>query len=110
MARSRIREFPTKGRTSYWAERKFEFVGFKPGETKVLKVIFGYQKGFKPGPPVKTSKITEIYIFLWGKDQARSFRIEELKAAGAAGEQPSVAAADRSGLTPRATKPRPTGH
>jgi hypothetical protein len=73
---------------SYWAERKFEFVGLKPGETKILKVIFGYQKGFQPGPAVKTSRITEIYIFLWGKDQARSFRIAELKAAGAAGEKP----------------------
>jgi len=75
---------------SYWAERKFEFVGIKPGETKVLKVIFGYQKGFKPGPAIKTASISEIYIFLWGKDQARSFRVEELKAAGVAGEKPDV--------------------
>jgi len=72
----------------FWQEKDFEFLGFNPGETKVLKVIFGYQKGFKPGPALKTSRIAEIYIFLWDKAQARAFRIEELKAAGMAGEKP----------------------
>jgi hypothetical protein len=75
----------------FWEEKNMEFVGLNPGETKVLKVVFGYQKGFKPGPPLKSSSVTEIYIYVWDKAQARSFRIEELKAAGVAGEEPEEA-------------------
>ena len=76
---------------TFTAERNMEFVGLSPGETKVLKVIFDYQKGFKPGPPLKSSSVTEIYIYVWDKAQARAFRIEELKAAGVAGEKPEEA-------------------
>jgi hypothetical protein len=75
----------------YTAERNMEAIGLKPGETKTLKVIFGYQKGFKPGPPLKASSVTEIYFYVWDKAQARAFRVEELKAGGAAGERPSGA-------------------
>lgn len=71
-----------------WVEKNYEVMSFNPGETKVLKVIFGYQKGFKPGAVIKPSSIAEIYIFLWGKDQARSFRVEELRAAGLPDEKP----------------------
>ena len=74
----------------YWTENKVEFVSVKPGETKLLKVIFGYQKGFKPGPPVKTDKIKEVFIFLYDSPLPHSFRIEELKAAGVAGEKPDA--------------------
>jgi len=90
---------------SFWAEKNFEAVGFNPGETKTLKVIFGYQKGFKPAPPLKTSSITEIYIFLWGKDQARSFRVEELTAAGVAGETPVPAQSSPPGKPSATTRP-----
>ena len=73
----------------FWRERKTEFVTFKPGQTRVLKVIFGYQYGFKPGPPLKASRVDEIYFFMWGGNPIdRPFRIEELKAAGVAGEKP----------------------
>jgi hypothetical protein len=74
----------------FWTERNMEAVSLQPGETKTLRVIFGYQKGFKPGRPLKASSVTEIYIYLWDKAQARSFRVEELKAAGAAGERPLI--------------------
>ena len=92
---------------NFWTEKKFEFAGFKPGETKVLKVIFGYQKGFKPGPEVKTASIKEIYIFVWDKAQARAFRIEELKAAGMPGEKPEVEPASTASqpATAPSTKP-----
>ena len=89
----------------FWTEKKFEFAGFDPGQTKVLKVIFGYQKGFKPGPAVKTDKIKEIYIFVWDKHQARSFRIEELKAAGIAGETPVPDQSSPSGKPSATTRP-----
>ena len=72
----------------YWSESKLEFATIKPGETKTLRVIFGYQKGFKPGPAVKTDKIQEIFFFLYSSPLPHSFRVEELKAAGVAGEQP----------------------
>ena len=73
---------------AYWSESKLEFVSIKPGETKTLKVIFGYQKGFQPGVSVKVDKIQEIFFFLYSSPLPHSFRIEELKAAGAAGERP----------------------
>ena len=75
----------------YWTEKKLEFVGIKPGETKILKVIFGYEKGFKPGTPLKTAKIAEIFIYLYHSSQPHSFRIEELQAGGVAGEEPVAA-------------------
>lgn len=86
----------------FWEERNFEFLGFNPGETKLLKVVFGYQKGFKPSPALKTSRIAEIYIFLWDKAQARAFRIEELKAAGEAGEKPPVVDQNSPAIKPAA--------
>jgi hypothetical protein len=79
----------------YWTEKKLEFLSIKPGETKTLKVIFGYEKGFKPGAPVKTSKIAEIFIYLYHSTQPHSFRIDELKAAGPAGEKPPAAPAKK---------------
>jgi len=75
----------------YWTEKKLEFVNIKPGETKTLKVIFGYEKGFKTGAPVHTAKVAEIFIYLYHSVQPHAFRIEELMAAGAAGETPVMA-------------------
>lgn len=72
----------------YWTEKKLEFVNIKPGETKTLKVIFGYEKGFKAGTPVHTAKVAEVSIYLYHSVQPHAFRIEELRAAGAAGETP----------------------
>lgn len=74
----------------FWTEKKLENLNIKPGETKIIKVIFGYQKGFKPGAPVKTAKITEVFIYLYHSSQPHSFRIEEIKAAGNAGETPAA--------------------
>jgi len=84
----------------FWTERNMEWVGLKPGETNTVKVVFGYQKGFKPGPALKASSVSEIYIYLWGKDQARSFRVEEIKAAGRAGEKPPGAGPNATAVKP----------
>jgi hypothetical protein len=89
----------------FWAERNMEAVSLQPGETKTLRVIFGYQKGFKSGPPLKASSVTEIYLYLWDKAQARSFRIEELKAAGPAGEKPVIDPKSPATQPSSATKP-----
>ena len=79
--------------SSYLWEKGVEFVTIEPGETKTLRNIFGYQKGYKPDKACKTDKITEIYFSLYNglhKTTFRSFRIEELNAAGSAGEKPVV--------------------
>lgn len=68
-----------------------ESTTIKPGETKILKVIFGYGYGFKPGYELKPGAIADILFFSAGKkDVARSFRIEDLQASGSAGEKPPV--------------------
>jgi len=70
---------------------KVECVPLQPGESTTLKLIFGYEMKYKPGLPVKTDKIAAVYFALWvgcHKNTFRSFRIEELKAAGPAGEKP----------------------
>ena len=79
---------PTGG--GFWTEKNQEALNIQPGETKVLKVVFGHLKGFKPGPAVNTSSIAEIFIFLYHSSMPHSFRIEDLKAAGTAGEKPVV--------------------
>ncbi len=66
-----------------------EVIGVKPGESKILKVIFGYNFGFHPGnQAVNSSKITQIILFLAKSDQVQSFRVEDLQGAGPAGEKP----------------------
>lgn len=67
-----------------------ESVNVKPGETKVLKVVFGYQYGYESGAPIKPSNITQLYLFLWDTADPHSFRIEELKAGGSPGEKPEI--------------------
>jgi len=73
-----------------WQVRNTESVTVKPGESKILKVIFGYQYGFKEGPAVKPSSVSEVLFFLSKSNQVRTFRIEDLQAIGAAGEKPPV--------------------
>jgi len=66
-----------------------EIIGVKPGESKVIKVIFGYTFGFHPATQaVNSSKITQLILCLVKSDQVQSFRVEELQAAGPAGEKP----------------------
>jgi len=66
-----------------------EGVSLKPGETKVLKVIFGYSYGYKPSFQLNPGSIVQILVFAVGKkDAARSFRIEDLQATGSTGEKP----------------------
>ena len=68
-----------------------EGVNLKPGETKVVKVIFGYSFGYKPGFALKPGSVIQLLIFANGKKATpRSFRIEDVQASGAAGEKPPV--------------------
>lgn len=63
----------------------------KPGETRLLKVAFGYQWGFKPGYPLDPSKVSAVRVFLAGKgDDPRRLVLGELRAAGRRGEKPAA--------------------
>ncbi len=72
----------------YTAGSNQEFLEIQPGETKVVKVIFGYSHGYKPTRPINSASISEIFIFLYHSIKPHSFRIEQLQAAGTAGEKP----------------------
>lgn len=68
-----------------------EGISLKPGESKIIKVIFGYAYGFKPGFPLNPGSVKDLLFFSNGKkDAPRSFRIEDLQASGSAGEKPAV--------------------
>ena len=68
-----------------------EGVNLKPGESKILKVVFGYSYGSKPGFQLNPGSIKDILFFCAGKkDTARSFRIEDLQASGSTGEKPPL--------------------
>ena len=78
-----------------------ESVYLKPGETKFLKVIFGYHYGFQLGYKLKTDAVTRVLIFTGQSKKERSFRIEDLLAGGAKGDKPPV--------DPNAATERPQG-
>lgn len=68
-----------------------EQVYLKPGETKIGKVIFGYQYGFQKGYKLDSSKVSAVKVFLNGKSaEPRAIVLGDLSAAGAAGEKPPV--------------------
>ena len=68
-----------------------ENVYLKPGETKVGKVIFGYQYGFQKGYKLDSSKVSAVKVFLNGKSaERRVLVVGDVSAAGAAGEKPPV--------------------
>ncbi len=61
----------------------------KPGESKVLKVFFGYQYGYQAGYQLDPGAVSQVLLFLNGKSaEERSFRMEDLMVAGASGEKP----------------------
>jgi beta-glucanase (GH16 family) len=65
-----------------------EIFGIKPGETKVVKVFFGYVYGFHPGPALEQDSVNQIILFVGKTTVDQSFRVENLQAAGAVGEKP----------------------
>jgi beta-glucanase (GH16 family) len=67
-----------------------ESVSLKPGETKIAKVIFGYQYGYKPGYKLKPEAVTRLLFFLGKSAEDRTFRVEDVQAGGPAGEKPAV--------------------
>jgi hypothetical protein len=63
----------------------------KPGETKTIKVIFGYAYGGKPSYKLKPEAVNNVKMFLTSKsDAVRSFKILSIEAGGVSGEAPPV--------------------
>ena len=67
-----------------------ESVWLDPGESKELKVIFGYQYGFKPGYKLKPEAVVRLLFFISKTNEEKSFRLEDIQATGSAGEKPPV--------------------
>ncbi|CAN5340287.1 hypothetical protein BH09VER1_BH09VER1_27380 [soil metagenome] len=66
-----------------------EMLGLAPGESKIVKVIFGYAYGYKPAFKLNPGSVMQILFVANGKkDAPRSFRMEDLQASGSSGEQP----------------------
>jgi beta-glucanase (GH16 family) len=70
-----------------------ECVWFKPGQSGVVRVRFGYSWG-KPGFKLDPAKVNQLLVFANKSDREQSFRIEGIIAAGVAGEKPPVNPAD----------------
>ncbi len=68
-----------------------ETMSLKPGESKVIKVIFGHSYGFRPAFKLNPGAVTQVLFIANNKsDKERSFRIEDLQASGSSGEKPPV--------------------
>lgn len=85
---------PGDWKTSPW---NAENIYLKPGETKIGKVIFGYQYGFKKGYKLDPSRVCAVKVFLNGKSaEKRELVLEDFVATGIAGEKPAVNPAHRA--------------
>ena len=74
-----------------------EAVFLKPGESKTVAVYFGYSYGHKPADyTVDSAAVSALLIFAGKSEKDRSFVVEELQAAGAAGDEPPVDPARRA--------------
>jgi len=71
-----------------------EFIYLKPGESRDLKVIFGYSFGQKPAHKLQADKVVRILLFTGKAAVKETFRVENLVANGPAGEKPEVKTED----------------
>jgi hypothetical protein len=62
----------------------------QPGESKILKVVFGYQYGLNPGYKLNAAAITRVLLFAEQPKQDCTLRLGQIVAAGPAGEKPPV--------------------
>ena len=60
---------------------------FEPGQTKTIRVYFGYSYGFKPGFILNPGAITQLLFFTGKASEDISFRIESVEGAGWVGEK-----------------------
>ncbi len=81
------------GAEGYWTEQNSEFVNVLPGETKTVKLIFGYSRGFRPIGTLDPAHVTQLFFYLYHTPYPHSFRIENIVAGGEKGEKPAPAPA-----------------
>jgi len=75
-------------KTSPWDTENFSF---NPGETKAVKLIFGYSYGYKPSYPLKSNAVIQFLIFSNKvAGEPLTFHIDSIEASGSAGEKPAV--------------------
>jgi beta-glucanase (GH16 family) len=68
-----------------------EGFSFKPGETKSVKLIFGYSYGYKPGYALKSNAVIQLLLFTNKvSTDPITFHIESIEGSGSAGEKPPV--------------------
>ncbi len=68
-----------------------ESVSIAPGETKTVKVLFGYAYGYKRAYALKPASVVNLVLFTGKSEGVQSFRLLSVVAAGPAGEKPPVA-------------------
>ena len=84
------------GRSVPWnAEAK----RIEPGQTKSLRVYFGYSYGFHPAFPLNPRAVTELILFTGKTGDDLAFRVESVQGAGWKGEKVGVDP-DRIGVRP----------
>lgn len=59
----------------------------EPGQTKTIRVYFGYSYGFRPGFKLNPEKVTQLLFFTGKTDKDLAFRIESVTGAGWVGEK-----------------------
>lgn len=65
-----------------------ESAAIAPGETRTIRVYFGYSYGFRKGHALKTEAVTRLLFFTGAAATGQSFRIAKILAAGSPGEPP----------------------
>lgn len=64
-----------------------EHVGIAPGAAATVRVCFGYSFG-QPGYVLDAKRVSQVLVFVTGKAEEQSFRIETLTVGGKPGEKP----------------------
>lgn len=75
---------PGDWKTNPW---NAEHAGIAPGATATVRVCFGYNFG-KPGYALDPKRISQVLVFVTGKTDEQTFRIQSLVAGGKPGEKP----------------------
>ena len=77
----------------------------EPGQTKTLRVYFGYSYGFRPSYKLNPEAVTQLLLFTGKLDSDVAFRVEQIQGAGWVGEKigvdPDRVAQARQGRHPR---------
>lgn len=68
----------------------WESKNIDPGQTKIIRVYFGYAGGFHPSFKMKPEAITELLFYTEKTKDEISFRIENVQGAGWVGEKVGV--------------------